>query len=67
MSVPLSLPTSPDAQSAARSPILGLSLSTAEKGQEVNPEALAALETYKARDSTKGISNIHSIQQCITI
>lgn len=54
MATPLSLPTSPDVQSAGRSPILGASALAGERRQDVNPEALSALDTYKVRDTSKG-------------
>lgn len=61
MATPLSLPTSPDVQSAGRSPILGAGALAGERGQDVNPEALSALDTYKVRDTSKGThQNLHT-------
>lgn len=61
MATPLSLPTSPDVQSAGRSPILGAGALAGERGHDVNPEAVSALDTYKVRDTSKGMQlSLHS-------
>ena len=64
MANPLSLPTSPDVHSAGRSPILGAGALAGERASDVNPDALAALDTYKARDTSKGTLNLS--QACST-
>jgi len=61
MATPLSLPTSPDVQSAGRSPILGAGALAGERGHDVNPEALSALDTYKVRDTSKVVVRFKAV------
>lgn len=68
MATPLSPSLSNDGQtSGGRVPIIGLHPAPGEKNasggavNEVNPEALTALDTYKARDTSKGMSRLFTM------